>query len=575
MIYNITLYLSLSICILGLMYRILQWFSLSIGPDVEGESAAGRMGTACKTMLRFFFSRRILVLLKIFFVDSLFQTRLFQTSKVRWLFHILLFHAFVLLVFMHAMDDWITRVLFSEYESTLNPFMFLRNLFGILVLLGVVFFILRRILQKPFQKATNRTDLAAILILSSILLSGFLLEAVQIFSSPIFDEMVLEYMGTDDPEEVAPLQSYWAKEYGVVFPEAVDMSQPERISAGKLIHEENCAVCHSRPESAFVSYPLSIHMRSFAKALNSIRADIWLRYLHFITCFIGLAYLPFSKFFHMISIPLNLMIRNGKLQSEEGDPNKAVKRSIGMDACTHCGVCSLHCSVMPIYRVTENPNVLPSEKLLSIKKIASGKQPDQSGWMAVSDGSFACTDCCRCTEVCPSGIHLHELWQASKKELERRNHGKPDQLIRERPAGQWEALFEKYDIPDSPDPDDHLLRNMAPETFSACVQCTVCANVCPVVSLPVSLSSPEMTPQQVMNLLRLDMKDLAMGSRMVWDCMTCYMCQEHCPQGIRVADILYELRNMGADRLKKVRLMEPVLSEKKAGSDCASEGNTE
>ncbi len=573
MVYNITLYLSLSICVFGLMYRIFRWFSLSIGPDVEGESAAGRMRTACKTMLRFFFSRRILNFLKIFFVDSLFQTRLFQTSKARWLFHILLFHAFVLLVFMHAMDDQITRVLFSEYESTLNPFMFLRNLFGILVLLGVVFFILRRIRQKPFQKATNRTDLAAILILSSILLSGFLLEAVQIFSSPIFDEMVLEYMRTDDPEETAPLESYWAKEYGVVFPKAVDIGQPERISAGQMIHEENCASCHSRPESAFVSYPLSIHMRSFARALNSIRADIWLHYFHFIICFIGLAYLPFSKFFHMISIPLNLMIRNGESRPEEDDPNNAVKRSIGMDACTHCGVCSLHCSVMPIYRVTGNPNVLPSEKLLSVKKIASGKPPDKTGWTAVSDGNFACTDCFRCTKVCPSGIHLHDLWQASKKELERRDHGKSDQLIRKRSASQWEGLFEKYDIPGSPDPDDLLLRNMAPETFSACVQCTVCSNVCPVVSLPVSLSSPEITPQQVMNLLRLDMKELAMGSRMVWDCMTCYMCQEHCPQGIRVADILYELRNMGADRLQKVRLMESVSSEKKADSDSASERN--
>jgi heterodisulfide reductase subunit C/nitrate reductase gamma subunit len=575
MIYDITLYLSLSICILGLIYRTLRWFRISIGPDVEGESAAKRIGVAGRTMIRFFFSWRILILFKIFFMDILFQARLFQISKARWLFHFILFLGFFLLVFMHAMDDQVTRRLFSEYESTLNPFMFLRNLFGILVLLGVVFFVLRRIRQKPFPKATNRTDLAAILILFFILISGFLLEAVQIFSSPIFDEMVLEYMGTDDPEEVAPLQAYWAKEYGVIFPKTVDMGQPERITAGQMIHEESCAVCHSRPESAFVSYPLSIHMRSFARALNSIRADIWLRYFHFITCFIGLAYLPFSKFFHLISIPLNLIIRTGKSRTEEDDPNKAVKRSIGMDACTHCGVCSLHCSVMPIYRVTGNPDVLPSEKLLSVKKIASGKQPGQSGWTAISDGSFACTDCGRCTEVCPSGIYLHDLWQASKKELERWDHAKPDQWIRKQSASQWETLFEKYRISDIAEPDDHLLRNMAPETFSACIQCTVCANVCPVVSVPVSLSSPEITPQQVMNLLRLDMRDLAMGSRMVWDCMTCYLCQEHCPQGIKVTDILYELRNMGAGRMQKVRLMDLGELEKDTGLDCTSERNGE
>jgi len=46
-----------------------------------------------------------------------------------------------------------------------------------------------------------------------------------------------------------------------------------------------------------------------------------------------------------------------------------------------------------------------------------------------------------------------------------------------------------------------------------------------------------------MNLLRLGMTELALGSRMVWNCTTCYQCQEHCPAGIRVTDVLYDLRN--------------------------------
>jgi heterodisulfide reductase subunit C len=55
-----------------------------------------------------------------------------------------------------------------------------------------------------------------------------------------------------------------------------------------------------------------------------------------------------------------------------------------------------------------------------------------------------------------------------------------------------------------------------------------------------------------MNLLRLGLNDLALGSRMVWDCTTCYQCQENCPQGIKVADIIYELRNIAYDRFKNV-----------------------
>ncbi len=30
---------------------------------------------------------------------------------------------------------------------------------------------------------------------------------------------------------------------------------------------------------------------------------------------------------------------------------------------------------------------------------------------------------------------------------------------------------------------------------------------------------------------------------MLWDCVTCYQCQEHCPQGVKVTDVLYELKN--------------------------------
>ena len=63
----------------------------------------------------------------------------------------------------------------------------------------------------------------------------------------------------------------------------------------------------------------------------------------------------------------------------------------------------------------------------------------------------------------------------------------------------------------------------------------------------------DLTPQQVMNLLRLQLRELALGSRMVWDCVTCYQCQEHCPQGVEVADILYELRNEAVRRLPPLK----------------------
>ena len=81
-------------------------------------------------------------------------------------------------------------------------------------------------------------------------------------------------------------------------------------------------------------------------------------------------------------------------------------------------------------------------------------------------------------------------------------------------------------------------------TFSACYGCETCTTVCPVVA---NYENPQealrLLPHQIMHSCALGLKDLALGSNMLWDCLTCYQCQEKCPQGVCVTDVLYELKN--------------------------------
>ena len=51
-------------------------------------------------------------------------------------------------------------------------------------------------------------------------------------------------------------------------------------------------------------------------------------------------------------------------------------------------------------------------------------------------------------------------------------------------------------------------------------------------------------PHQIMHAVGLGLTDLALGAAMVWDCVTCYKCQEYCPQGIQIAEVLYALKNL-------------------------------
>jgi len=58
-------------------------------------------------------------------------------------------------------------------------------------------------------------------------------------------------------------------------------------------------------------------------------------------------------------------------------------------------------------------------------------------------------------------------------------------------------------------------------------------------------------PHQLMHAAGMGLWDLVFSSRMLWDCLGCYQCQEHCPQGVCVADIIYEFKNIAITRAKE------------------------
>ncbi|UCF91522.1 MAG: 4Fe-4S dicluster domain-containing protein [Desulfobacterales bacterium] len=555
--FTFTLYLSLAICLIGLTYRGWTWLKLEVGPPAERFSCGQRAAAAAQGLLRTLLSRRIFAVLKVLVLDVGLQVRILKADLRRWCMHMSIFVGVLLLVLMHALDEPLTQALFPDYASTRNPFMFLRNLGGAMVLAGVGLALYRRVRIRGLRRTTRTGDRLAMGLLALIIFSGFVLEGLQIISAPIFDQMVEDYLGTDDPEDRAALKVYWAQDFGVAFSGLKASADAEVWAQGQDLHEESCAGCHSNPRAAFVSYPLARALQSMAGVLNGMRADVWMWYVHFLACFGGLAVLPFTKFFHLIATPLQLLVGAVENPSPAAGANQQTKRVLGLDACMHCGVCTLHCSVEPVFRIMGNPSILPSEKLASVKTLAAGRLRDPEALAAVAAGSFICTSCYRCTRVCPAGIDLQDLWSASRQSLVARGFTEPHIWVRERTAAEWAAGLiapQASPFPALKNKPRHVNLVDQTETFSACVQCQTCTNVCPVVAAAGdSARDLDLTPQQIMNLLRLGAHEMAMGARMVWDCVTCYMCQEHCPQGVKVADVMYELRNRACERLPAVK----------------------
>ena len=542
-------YVALSVCLCGILWRVGRWFAVCVGPGSRGAAFFGRMVCGLTGAMQILFSRKIGVVLFALVTDVLFQRRILKQGLINWIMHMALFYGVLLLTGLHALDHLTLERLTDNYASTRNPYMLLRNLLGLFLFAGIAVALIRRHINPLLKRFNAPADKIALLLCTFILLSGVGLEAVRIISATTFNEMVADYLGSDDPRELNALKVYWAQHFDVVFQEPIAVDA-RAMELGRQIHADYCAVCHSRPTAAIMADPLAKAIKPLAAMIDRAHLDTWLWYLHFLAGCLALALLPFSKFFHLVSVPASLALRAMGGSAANRPLNRYTRRAIGLDACIHCGACSRHCSVAPIMAVVDNADILPSEKIGSVRRMALGRLAP-GRLITLAHGGSICTSCGRCTDVCPAGIDLQDLWQASQGDLSDQGF-LPLQRI-----SRWFSTAQSVEAGVIPIPVDAirvqtdiglgLTEN--PATFWACVQCTTCTNVCPVVAASDNPRQDlDFTPQQVMNLMRLGFKQEALGCGMVWKCVTCYKCQEHCPHRVPVADVLYELRNQAWSR---------------------------
>jgi heterodisulfide reductase subunit C/nitrate reductase gamma subunit len=572
MFLSISLYIALIIFAAGLVYKVSRWFRESITIGAESIPFVKRVLAGFKGIVLTLFSVRVFTLFKVFILDVILQRRILREDFLRWLMHMCLYAGFMLLLLMHALGRYTSASLFDNYYSTLNPFLFLRDLFGIMVLVGAAIAIYRRFIAKLPRLTSKPMDTYIIVMVVVIIISGFFLEGTKITSHTVYNRMVKEYADLENSQESKALEAYCAKEYGVVLSERKDPYETRLLEQGRKLYEMNCAECHANPRWAFVGYGVAAGIRPFARGIDKANAHGILWFLHFFACLIALAYFPFSKFFHVFVSPLGLLA-NAVMETGKSDlANIATKQMMELDACTHCSTCSFNCSVGFLAEEIPNQNILPSEKMVSLKALASGRKLENQELRDLQEGVFLCTNCNRCTVVCPVGINLQELWFNARETLLRRGleefsvlsplsyyRGlRKDEIKEYEPSlirvaeafGRKSELLivEEEVLPTKPGFRKRLSLSAQASTFSVCFGCQTCSNSCPVVA---SYENPQeslgLLPHQIMHACALGLRGLIMGTNMLWDCLGCYQCQERCPQGVCITDVLYELKNLAIE----------------------------
>ena len=569
-ILTILLGLSVTIFLVGLTLRLYIWFSQGIRPllSTPSLSRGQRLGAALKGILGMIFSWRIVLALQSIVVDLLLQKRILTKSLLRWTAHALIFVGFILLFFMHALGSIVTEGLFSNYYSTLNPFLFLRDLFGVMVLVGLALAVYRRLSMKPQRLRSSAGDWAALAFVGIIIFSGMLLAGAKMSSFTMYQNMVDEYASLDE-EEGRALEAFWVQENGTVSPNIAKPIDPELVAQGRAVNADSCVSCHDANRSAFASFAVVTIARPFAAIVGDFKAVTMLWYLHIIASLAFLAWLPFSKMFHILAAPLSLITKRVTSDEIHQPANVLNSQMVGLSACTHCGTCSIECSSGMFYETWQNDFILPSEKVQYLKKFAAGKEHDPAIIKRMQQGLYICTSCDRCTTVCPSGINLKQLFISARYSL--LESGTPETTMLSHFSFPL-ALTQNF-------VDDHLkalkkvtdlfkknfqhltdlaspftlgkTMGMANNSYKSCYSCQRCTNVCPVVrSYDNPLESLGMLPHQIMFSLGIGRTDLAMGAQMIWSCSTCYLCQEHCPNQVQLCDIFYNLKNSAINKME-------------------------
>jgi nitrate reductase gamma subunit len=193
---------------------------------------------------------RVFVLAWTFLLDGVLHRPVFRENRIRWLTHSLMFLAFLARM-MLGIVTWVLALIVPTapltqilVDKSAPGVAFVYDLLGLLVILGALLAIYRRFIIRDKQLVTTGQDTLAIALLGLIFLLGFVVEGARILTTDLYPSLALY---------------------------------------------------------SFMGYFFSLLLRLIPVAWGVVY--FWLWYAHVALVAGLIAYLPFSKFFHVLISP--------------------------------------------------------------------------------------------------------------------------------------------------------------------------------------------------------------------------------------------------------------------------------
>jgi Fe-S oxidoreductase/nitrate reductase gamma subunit len=287
-----------------------------------------------------------------------------------------------------ATVDWDVTHLFFGFQILTGTFYILFELaldiLGLLVVVGLGMAIYRRYITHPARlqnfpvKTLARDDTYALVMLSFITLSGYLTEGLRI--------------AVTQPE-----WAVWSPVGNAIAAALLTLGDPTN---------------------------------------QTLHLIIWS--LHIVTAFGVLASLPFTKLFHIVSVPVNIYFQSmepaGKLSPANMENGAGVKewkqftwkQLLDFESCTRCGRCQDVCPAYASAQILSPRNMMVKLDAHLWEK-ANGRALHGD---VVSDAElWACTTCRACVQVCPAFIDHVTSFVDMRRHLV--DQGKMDKMLQD------------------------------------------------------------------------------------------------------------------------------------------------
>ncbi|MFO8051216.1 MAG: 4Fe-4S dicluster domain-containing protein [Thermoplasmatota archaeon] len=186
----------------------------------------------------------------------------------------------------------------------------------------------------------------------------------------------------------------------------------------------------------------------------------------------------------------------------------------GILKCFACGSCTARC---PEQEVNEdwNPRVVIRKALLGMREE-----------VFTSEFIWICSSHYTCLEKCPQGVNVKAVMNQIREE--RLKEEAEEERSGETAKKRMDMTF-KYKIAESE----------AGKDIYECFSCGTCTAGCPERDL-----DPLYSPRKVIKGSLLGMKDKVFTNRFVEICSTHYRCLEECPQGVKIPELMYAIREL-------------------------------